>query len=53
MPASSAWRHTGSRLRWLGEWSRGQPLGTSRAAAPMAMASPAIAAERSKSASGT
>ena len=27
MPASSAWRHTGSSPMWLGEWSLGQPLG--------------------------
>ena len=53
MPASWARAHTGSSPMWLGEWPAGQPDATSSAAAPWAIASSAIAAARSKSASGT
>ena len=53
MPASWAVAHTGSRPRWLGEWPGGQPDATSSAAAPISMASSAMAAARSKSTSGT
>ena len=44
MPASCARAHTGSRPMWLGEWPGGQPDATSSAAAPIAIASSAIAA---------
>ena len=52
MRASSARAHTGSRPTWLGEWSGGHPDATSRAAAPVAIASSARAGARSRSASG-